>query len=631
MVERRVYRAGRRSSGDKLANSYIEGQLADKRAHANTEWEDRHDDLRGAIANTRQKLWLIPQPDAKASDEEKQAYAAAHAQGLQELTGAIQAYQDFLHPEKNPGMFDRIKHRIGLNEHPLSQVAPARISPSQPGVAASSVDLGPQEAAPAPATAPVTVKGPNGQSITTKPQDTPIAAPVASGVVATPALPATKTPSAAPAPPPGQYSTGTVKQLKERAEALRKAQTAAGQMAAGAPILPEDEAARQMHGKMAQIDRSNLSPEDKEEAKRHLYGLNTKPENKLFKMSDGTLRYVDVNAGIPDGATAYVKPDAFSQKMTDYNADPRTPAEKGSLEHWLSMETLKPSSGLEASLIRALYGDHPTADQYKKGIAEYKEINSPVKTSEADQIIYDADGHAHIFHKVSTSRSAFPGAGGGGTSPPPASASSATAPPDPSPGGGAKPNPTALRKEAESRKPSAPSTPKAAKSPIGDAIPGFSKATPAVTAASKDVIAAKKVDGLAQQAAKSKNPVEQRQLALAMIKAMAGRVNMQEFQQYTTKMGVENTIDGMIKGIESGQLPEGIMDHLVNAAHANYKASQESLQLALSGTAGMSGDVPQPQSYKATATGPNGHKIGTNDDPNSPTAKWFDAQTGKPL
>jgi hypothetical protein len=40
---------------------------------------------------------------------------------------------------------------------------------------------------------------------------------------------------------------------------------------------------------------------------------------------------------------------------------------------------------------------------------------------------------------------------------------------------------------------------------------------------------------------------------------------------------------------------------------------------------------PTAGRYLHTATGANNHKIGTNDDPMSPTAKWFDIITGKPV
>ncbi len=111
--------------------------------------------------------------------------------------------------------------------------------------------------------------------------------------------------------------------------------------------------------------------------------------------------------------------------------------------------------------------------------------------------------------------------------------------------------------------------------------PLFQGRTSEISAAQKDVIAATKVDSLAKQALASHEAVQQRQLALGMIRGMAGRVNMQEFEQYTKKMGVENTVEGLIMGIESGQLPPGIVQQLANAAHANLKASQEALKAAL--------------------------------------------------
>ena len=131
-----------------------QAKLADKRAHKNEEWEDQHNDLRESIKNTQQKLWNL--------DKSSPDYAAQHAQGLKDLTSSIQAYQDFLHPEKNPGMFEKVRHLIGMEGKPHPLAAPQRISSeTTPGVAPSTVDLG-SGSVSFPASAPVTVTGPTG-------------------------------------------------------------------------------------------------------------------------------------------------------------------------------------------------------------------------------------------------------------------------------------------------------------------------------------------------------------------------------------------------------------------------------------------------------------------------------------
>jgi hypothetical protein len=135
----------------------------------------------------------------------------------------------------------------------------------------------------------------------------------------------------------------------------------------------------------------------------------------------------------------------------------------------------------------------------------------------------------------------------------------------------------------------APSTPHGGTSRPGDTIGG--RATPNQTKADEDVTAATKLNSLAVQAVQSQEPGQQRQLALALIKGMAGRVNMQEYAIYTRGYGVENTVDGLIKGIQSGRMAPGVVRQLARDAHANLVAAKAAQREAHS-TPGTQKEAP---------------------------------------
>lgn len=124
--------------------------------------------------------------------------------------------------------------------------------------------------------------------------------------------------------------------------------------------------------------------------------------------------------------------------------------------------------------------------------------------------------------------------------------------------------------------------------------------TPEYTKARNDLEAAKKTDNMAKLAMASHEAVQQRNLAIALIRAMAGRVNMNEYTQYTTRMGVPNTIEGMLNGIVNGQLPEGIVQQLANLAHSNLISAQQVIDDMERDQ--QDGPQPQPGQKPAGAT-----------------------------
>ena len=137
----------------------------------------------------------------------------------------------------------------------------------------------------------------------------------------------------------------------------------------------------------------------------------------------------------------------------------------------------------------------------------------------------------------------------------------------------------------------------------GDVIGG--RKTQAQNKADDDVVAATKLNSLAVQAIQSNEPGQQRQLALDLIKAMAGRVNMQEYAIYTKNYGVANTVDGLIKMAEDGRMPKPVVTQLARDAYANLKAAKDAQKAAYQAapSAGSAATKPErPKNVPSTYT-----------------------------
>jgi hypothetical protein len=230
-----------------------------------------------------------------------------------------------------------------------------------------------------------------------------------------------------------------------------------------------------------------------------------------------------------------------------------------------------PKVGSFGDFLTKAYGPNPTPKQYEEGRRLWAESGALTTVGTHEVAVPQPDGSLKVFQFETTSSKT----------------------------GGAPP--------ATKAKPTGPAPANTGRVKPGDTVGG--RLTAPVAKAMEDYNAAVKTDSLANQALASKEPVQQRQLALSLIRSMAGRVNMQEFQQYTTRMGVPNTIEGLINGITTGEMPPGVIQQLANAAHANVKASKEALDTAqaegkpaaaVSGTqhfteGGNSWDIPADQ------------------------------------
>lgn len=93
-------------------------------------------------------------------------------------------------------------------------------------------------------------------------------------------------------------------------------------------------------------------------------------------------------------------------------------------------------------------------------------------------------------------------------------------------------------------------------------------------------------------------------------------------------------INTTINNAQSPAQIQGAIDYYTRLMGGKLNALKGQYESGKQGRPNLPGGTPPPATggrYKHTATGPNNHKIGTNDDPNSPAAKWFDIVTGKPV
>lgn len=122
----------------------------------------------------------------------------------------------------------------------------------------------------------------------------------------------------------GTAPKGIVKQEQKQEKTKQQNLSEARQIEAAAPLSPAQQAVTDQVAKitaqLAEINKSDLPKEDKEEAVRRVFGLSTKPELKPYRLSSGLIQYYDATRPdlIPEGATAYIPETPAKQEMQDY-------------------------------------------------------------------------------------------------------------------------------------------------------------------------------------------------------------------------------------------------------------------------------------------------------------------------
>ena len=163
---------------------------------------------------------------------------------------------------------------------------------------------------------------------------------------------------------------------------------------AGAPLSPTQASLAEVRAKVAAIDKSDLSDEDKAEAKRKLFGVSEKPSLKLYASPDGSTKaWLDANRAdsIPVGWTAYTAPSAVGTELTQYN-DAVKNGYKGTLLQWKKEQ----SAGTEPKYIAATgqVVDPQTHKTYSEGdpnappevAAVFKSVNALTAKKQAFQM-----------------------------------------------------------------------------------------------------------------------------------------------------------------------------------------------------------------------------------------------------
>jgi hypothetical protein len=136
-----------------------------------------------------------------------------------------------------------------------------------------------------------------------------------------------------------------VKQKAQLATKDQNAQKATQLDVSAAPLSPAQASIADVNAKIAWIEKSNLSPEDKAEAKRKLFGVSEKPTLKLYSSPDGgTKAWLDASRPdtIPVGWTAYAATSADANKRADFEDFKRKYKKdtgkdyEGTLESWVA-------------------------------------------------------------------------------------------------------------------------------------------------------------------------------------------------------------------------------------------------------------------------------------------------------
>jgi hypothetical protein len=150
-------------------------------------------------------------------------------------------------------------------------------------------------------------------------------------------------------------SWGQAQVLKQKAAAMQKAQQEAGLLAAGAPLSQGQQENALLQSRLQAIDANkSLSPDEKAEARRKLFGVGEKPIFKEFQLPNGLHQWFDVSRPdlIPEGATSIGADNADTRKRADYQAylakNPDYEKNGGTFEKWVAEQ-----AGLGRSAVAA--------------------------------------------------------------------------------------------------------------------------------------------------------------------------------------------------------------------------------------------------------------------------------------
>jgi hypothetical protein len=184
--------------------------------------------------------------------------------------------------------------------------------------------------------------------------------------------------------------------------------------------------------------------------------------------------------------------------------------------------------------------------------------------------------------------------------------------------------PTTPKKTSGSKGAGTPSAPKESgatktgNTKVG--APLFQGRTPAIAKAQNDIVDATKLASIADQVASRPNDaINQKRLAVQLERASAGRFTVQALD-YVIKSGWGNTLQQWANNPTTGALPPDIVRQLVDGAHENLIAAQESLKAAVQG---IGRDASQGSGFSVTDPLGNVHTF-----PNQQTLDQFKKAAG---
>jgi hypothetical protein len=248
------------------------------------------------------------------------------------------------------------------------------------------------------------------------------------------------------------------------------------------------------------------------------FGIKDAPHYQNVRMSDGTIAAVDVNQGLPPGATL---------ASTSAGTPPKP-------------------------VFKILKGHEVLIDPASQKVIKDFGPTGTARVTTHQQAITDGNGQVHIVNLTSVSTP------GGGSVDVDVDPSQSEAPKGPAPR-------------------SAPKSHPASSGTNGSKTLDFTKGTPASNKARTDYVEASKLSSIADQVAQHPNDaINQKRLAVALERASAGRFTTQALD-YIIKSGWGNTIEQWANNPTTGALPADVMRQLVDGAHQNLTAARQAI------------------------------------------------------
>ena len=208
----------------------------------------------------------------------------------------------------------------------------------------------------------------------------------------------------------GNAPKGIVKQEARQAkqEAGYKAETKS--LEAAAPLSPDQIEAAKIQAQFDQIDRSGMTPDNKERARQAIYHIYQRPKYGWVDTPNGPA-YVDMDdpGNWPEGAVPRDKPSLSGEELKEYNTDVASGKFKGSIAEWLAQKKPSVSPFNEGRNNYAKGYVNPTTEQ---GFASFNDLPAKLKDKVNDYIVKKQQ-YDKLYPTTTTSQQKLQDATGG--------------------------------------------------------------------------------------------------------------------------------------------------------------------------------------------------------------------------